>query len=123
MINIHISPFFPDENFGGDYKNSLVYRLFEKDDEEAFTAEIKSVQIEIFDPNTKTYSVIKVVNKPSEIWKLAWYVFDYIASDVDLKLKGQCNHTFVFYLYTGKYAHVCFSTDDILTEKEFSLFD
>jgi len=124
MINIHISPFFPNETFGGDYKNSLVYRLFEKNDEEAFLAEIKSARVEIFDARKKAYLSIKIVNKPLEVWQLASYVFDFIASDFEEnKLKGQCNHTFVFHLFGDQYAHVCFSTDDILTDKPFNLYE
>lgn len=124
MVNIYISPFFPNEKFGGDYKNSLVYRLFAADDEVAFLAEIKSAKVEIFDAKKKTYLSIKIVNKPSEVWKLTCYVFDFIADDIEEnELKAQCNHTFVFRLFNDQYAHVCFSTDDILTDKPFSLYE
>jgi len=124
MINIFISPFFPNEKFGGDYKNSLVYRLFEKDDEEAFLAEIKSARVEVFKPETKSFCSIKVFNRPSEVWKLACYVFDYVGSDFnENELKAQCNHTFVFRLLNGTYAHLCFSTDDILADRPFSLYE
>lgn len=124
MVNIFISPYFPNEKFGGDYKNSLVYRLFEKNDEKAFLAEIKSARVEVFKPETKSYESIKIFNKPSEVWKLACYLFDYIASDFDESgLRAQCNHTFVFRLHNGTFAHVGFSTDDILAERPFNLYE
>jgi hypothetical protein len=122
MIQIYLSPFFPNENFGGDYKNSLVYKLYKKNDEKAFTDEIKSAKICKFKPENKMYTSIYVANKPEELWKLAYYIFDFIAMDSDNKLFAQCNHTFVFRLYKDEYVHVCFSTDDILKEKEFNLY-
>jgi hypothetical protein len=121
MVNIFISPYFPNENFGGDYKNSLVYKLY-SENLDRFTAEIKSAIIKTFNPIAKSYTSIKVVNKPDELLQLATYLFDYIALDEPERLLAQCNHTFVFNLHNEQYVHVGFSVDDVLMEKPLNLY-
>ena len=117
-----MSTFFPNEAFGGDYKNTVVHRAYLKG-EEAFTAEIKSAIVKVFNPKDKSYKSIKILNKPEEIIQLAAYLFDYIALDDPNAVLAQCNHTFVFHLYGDCHAHVGFSTDDVLKEKPLNLYD
>ena len=122
MINIYISTFFPNETFGGDYKTTKVHQAYVKG-EEAFLAEIKSAVVKVFDPKDKTYKSIKILNMPEEIMQLAYYVFNYVILNNPNAVLAQCNHTFVFHLYGDCYAHVTFSSDDVLKEKPFNLYD
>ena len=116
-----MSTFFPNEKFGGDYKDTATYRAY-KNGEQTFATEIKSAIIKIFNADDKTYTSVKILNKPEEVLQLASYMFDFLVLDNPNAVLAQCNHTFVFHIYGNCHAHVGFSTD-VLKERPFNLYD